>query len=90
MANTITKNHKINTDTLKRDVRRLVIEAIREIFDDPDYGLPLTPFTIGCLKKSIKSKKEGRLIGLDEILKKDLKKEKIRNKERFNYVEMEN
>ena len=51
-------------------VRQTIIETIREIFNDPDYGLPLSIQTIGRLKKSIKSKKAGKVIGLKEILNK--------------------
>lgn len=66
MAKIIIQNKK----QLNKLVRQAVIEAIREIFNDPDYGLPLTPETVRRLKKSIKSKKAGRLISFDEILKK--------------------
>lgn len=65
MAKTIVQNQKID-----KFVRQAVVEAIREIFNDPDYGLPLTPQTIQRLKKSTKSKKAGRIIEFDEILKK--------------------
>jgi hypothetical protein len=51
-------------------IRQTVIETVREIFNDPDYGLPLTPETIRRLKKSIKSKRAGRVVALEEILKK--------------------
>lgn len=76
MARTATKNHKTKTHISKTDVRQVVIEVVREIFDDPDYGLPLTPYIVRRLKKSMKSKKEGRLVSFDEILK----REKIKNK----------
>ena len=75
MVNTVVKNRN-KIDIPKTELRRIVVEVIRDIFNDPDYGLPLTPYTIKRLKKSIKSKKRGRLIGLDEILK----KEKIKSK----------
>lgn len=65
MANIITKNRKLNNL-----IRQTVIDVIREIFNDPDYGLPLRPETIRRLKKSIRSKKLGRLLSLEEILKK--------------------
>lgn len=65
MAKTITRNKKLNNL-----IRQTIIETIREIFNDPDYGLPLTPQTIKRLKKSIKSKKAGQLIDFEEILKK--------------------
>ena len=59
------RNKKINNL-----VRQTVIETVREVFNDPDYGLPLIPQTIRRLKKSMKSKKAGRVISLEEILKK--------------------
>lgn len=65
MAEATIQNQKIN-----KFVRQAVIEAIREIFNDPDYGLPLTPQTIRRLKQSIKSKKAGRVTKFEEILKK--------------------
>jgi hypothetical protein len=65
MANTLLRNKKLNNL-----IRQMVIEVIRETFNDPDYGLPLTTETIRRLKKSIKSKKDGRLISLEEIVKK--------------------
>jgi len=64
MAKTALKNQQINTY-----LRQAVLKAIREIFDDPDYGLPLTPQTIQRLKKSRELKKAGRLIDFEEILK---------------------
>lgn len=65
MASTVLRNRKLNNL-----IRQTIIEVIREIFNDPDYGLPLTPQTIRRLKKSIRSKKEGRIISFEEILKK--------------------
>lgn len=76
MVDVVIKNHQIKTGIPKPDVRRVVIEVMREILNDPDYGLPLTPYIIQRLKKSMKSKKEGRLIELDEVLR----KERIKNK----------
>lgn len=70
MDNTAVKNHQIKTGISKPDIRRVVIEVVREMLADPDFGLELTPYTIQRLKKSLKSKKEGRLIRLDEILEK--------------------
>jgi len=66
MARTTTQNQQQN----KQFIRQTVLETVREIFNDPDYGLPLTSQTIRRLKKSMKSKKAGRIIGVDEILKK--------------------
>lgn len=54
---------------LNNFIRKTTIETVREIFNDPDYGLPLTLQTIGRLKKSLKSKKAGRLVDFEEILK---------------------
>ena len=65
MVKAIIQNQKIN-----KFIRRAVLEAIREIFNDPDYGLPLTLPTIQRLKKSIRSKKSGRIIEFEDILKK--------------------
>jgi len=64
MAKTVLKNQPINMY-----LRQAVLEAIREIFNDPDYGLPLTPQTIQRLKKSRGLKTAGRLIDFEEILK---------------------
>lgn len=65
MTKVIIEDRKINNL-----IKRNVIETIREIFNDPDYGLPITPETIKRLRKSINSKKTGRVIAFDEILKK--------------------
>ncbi len=64
MANALLKNDKT---ILKAQIRTAVIEVIREILDDPDYGLELTPYTIKRLKESLKSKKEGKVVSLEEI-----------------------
>ena len=63
MASTTTQNQQSN----KRFIRQTVLETIGEIFNDPDYGLPLTPQTIQRLKKSIKSKRAGKLIDFGEV-----------------------
>jgi len=65
MAKTVLKNKKLNNL-----IRQTIIETIQRIFNDPDYGLPLTPQTIRRLRKSIKSKKSGRVIDFEEIFKK--------------------
>ena len=54
MSKTALKNQEINTY-----LRQTVLEVIREIFNDPDYGLPLTPQTIQRLKKSRELKKQA-------------------------------
>ena len=65
MAKTILQNQRIN-----KIVRQTVLEVIREIFSDPDYGLFLTSQASRRLKKSIQSKKVGRLTDFKDILKK--------------------
>ncbi len=65
MEKTLTRDRKLNNL-----IRRTVIETVRDIFNDPDYGLPLNPETIRRLKKSVKSKKAGRVISFEDILKK--------------------
>lgn len=65
MAKVILKNQKLNNL-----IRQTVIETIREVFNDPDYGLPLTPQTIRRLKKSMRSKKAGQLVDIEKILRK--------------------
>jgi len=65
MAKIGLRNKKLNNL-----IRQTIIETIREVFNDPDYGLPLTSQTIRRLKKSMKSKRAGRVIDFEEILKK--------------------
>lgn len=48
-------------------IRKEVVMALREIFDDPDFGLELTDYAKKKLKRSLASKKR---IPLDEVLKK--------------------
>jgi len=67
MENTILKNNKID---FKSQVRGAVIEVMREILDDPDYGLELTPYIIERLKESLKSQQEGRVISIEDVMKK--------------------
>ena len=64
MTKIMLRNKKLNSL-----IRQTIIETIREIFNDPDYGLPLTSQTILRLKKSMKSKKAGRIISFGKILK---------------------
>jgi hypothetical protein len=66
MANTISTIEK-KIDLL---VQKKVNEVIREILSDPDYGLEFTPEFIKRLKKSIASKRAGRVVSLEKILKK--------------------
>jgi signal recognition particle GTPase len=65
MSKTILQNKNIN-----KIVRRQVVEVMREMLSDPDFGLELRPESIKRLKKSIKSKKAGKYSCLDEVLKK--------------------
>lgn len=65
MAKALVKNKKFN-----ELVRRQVIEVMREILSDPDFGLELRPEFIKRLKKSIKSKEAGKYTSLDKIFKK--------------------
>jgi hypothetical protein len=51
-------------------VQKKVNEVIREILSDPDYGLEFTLEFTKRLKKSIASKKTGRVVSLEKILKK--------------------
>ena len=51
-------------------VRRQVASVLREILSDPDVGLPLRKKTVLRLQQSLRSKKEGKLKDLSEVLKK--------------------
>lgn len=64
MEKTINNSRKLNTF-----IRQTVFQTIREIFSDPDFGLPLTAQAAARLKKSIRSKKTGRVVEFDEILR---------------------
>lgn len=50
--------------------QKRVISALREILSDPDFGLSLRPGMIQKLKKSVQSKKDGKVKDIDEVLKK--------------------
>lgn len=65
MSKTILEEAKLNTL-----VRKQVIAVLGEFLDDPDFGLALRPEFETRLRKSINSKKAGRTISLDKILKK--------------------
>ena len=69
MANALVKNNNICKNS-KAQIRRFIVEAVRDVLLDPDFGLELSAGTIRDLKKSIKQKKEGKVIALEEILKK--------------------
>ena len=51
-------------------VRRQVTSVLREILSDPDAGLLLRRKTALRLQASVRSKKEGKLKELSEVLKK--------------------
>lgn len=50
--------------------RRQVVSALREILSDPDAGLVLQEKTVGRLRKSVKSKREGKTKDLTQVLQK--------------------
>jgi Na+-translocating ferredoxin:NAD+ oxidoreductase RnfG subunit len=49
--------------------QRQVAAALREILSDPDRGLSLRRSTVQKLRKSLRSKKEGKVKNLNEFLK---------------------
>ena len=51
-------------------VHKKVIEVMREILSDPDYGLDFNSDFIKRLRRSIHSKKSGKVVGLDSVFKK--------------------
>ena len=63
-------NITVQEEKLDNLIHQKVARTIREIFNDPDYGLPLASETIKRLKKSAQSKKAGCLIDFEDILKK--------------------
>ena len=67
MDNTLNQDNKINTL-----VRREVVTLFREVLSDHDFGLELQTEFLKKLKKSILSKKKGRVKSLDEVLNKYL------------------
>ncbi|MCG2689744.1 hypothetical protein L6252_00465 [Candidatus Parcubacteria bacterium] len=50
-------------------MRQTISETIRDIFLDPDAGLELKESFIDDLNSSVKSKKAGKLITFESILK---------------------
>ena len=66
MTNTVQTIDK-RIDTL---VHKRVIEVMREILSDLDYGSELSPDFVKRLQNSVQFKKSGRTIGLDKVLKK--------------------
>ena len=69
MANTLVKSNNVS----KVKMHHLVAEVVQEVLTDPDFGMELTDETIKDLKESIKQKKEGKSIVLEEVLKKHKK-----------------
>ena len=61
---TLTQEKKIATI-----VRHQVTSVLREILSDPDAGLPLRRKTALRLQASVRSKQEGKLMDLSEVLK---------------------
>ncbi|MBU4299465.1 hypothetical protein KJ636_05495 [Patescibacteria group bacterium] len=57
-------------DVIEDIIREKIIEVMREILSDPDYGLELRQSFVKRLKKSIEAEKKGKLISLSSILKK--------------------
>ena len=75
MANQISKNLIIISKGIKNKeigdfIREKVIEVMREIVSDSDYGLELNPKFEKRLKKSIRSQKAGKVLSLGRVLKK--------------------
>jgi len=67
MPNTLAQDNKINTL-----VRREVVTLFREVLSDHDFGLELQTEFVKKLRKSILSKKKGRVKSIDGILDKYL------------------
>ena len=67
MPNTLAQDNKINTL-----VRREVVSLFREVLSDHDFGLEFQTGFVKKLKKSIISKKKGKVKSLDSILDKYL------------------
>ena len=67
---TIPKKDKIQYERIDSIIRQRVAEVMREILTDPDYGLELKASFTKRLQKSIQSKKSGKTISFDDILRK--------------------
>ena len=68
--NSITIPREMKSKEVGDFIRKKVIEVIREIVSDPDYGLELNPEFEKNLKKSVRSQKAGKVLNLDKVLKK--------------------
>lgn len=64
MVKTIIEDKK-----LKNLIRWEVMAVMQELLSDPDFGLELRQEFIRRLKKSIESKRAGRLVPFEEIKK---------------------
>jgi hypothetical protein len=51
-------------------IEEKVNKIMREILSDPDFGSEFTESFIKRINKSIKSKKKGKVIDLEKVLKK--------------------
>lgn len=67
MLKTAIQEKKIN-----KIVRCQIVSALREILSDPDFGLLLRRQAVLRLKKSLASKKAGKLKPLSSVIKKYL------------------
>ena len=68
--NSITIPKGIKNKEVRDFIREKVIEVMREIVSDSDYGLELNPKFEKRLKKSIRSQKAGKVLSLGRVLKK--------------------
>ncbi len=68
--NSITIPKEMRSKEVSEFIREKVIEVIREMVSDSDYGLELKPEFEKRLKKSICSKREGKIMRLDKVLQK--------------------
>lgn len=67
---TIMTQALIQERKIKTLVEQSVSRIMRQILIDPDYGSELTAYAKRRLNKSLKFKKAGKTISLDEILSK--------------------
>ena len=65
MLKTAIQEKKIN-----KIIRYQIVSALREILSDPDFGLSLQRQAVLQLKKSLASKKAGKLKPLSSVIKK--------------------
>jgi len=75
MANRNSKNSintlkELKSKEVEEFIRKKVIEVMREIVSDPDYGLELKPEFMKRLKKSLRSKRERQIVSFNKLLKK--------------------